>query len=222
MSVDPGLLPQPSPGVKGPRPPAPPPWRGSAPLRWRGACVAVSGLDLKDRSQKVAPLCPAQFCDQEISPRGAVSGSRLASALILKTAAALDLFRQSIYFALGEREHEVTQLKRPMTLKRTDECADDTSSSYNLAILRILGGLIDLLKLSSQPFGFRGGLGWPTSVVDGEQDGCRYCEVTVYHGNFHTRSWGKPGQLLLEMGHLLAYDAPRWNRFHSKKCKTRP
>jgi hypothetical protein len=25
-------------------------------------------------------------------------------------------------------------------------------------------------------------------VVEGEQDGCRYCEVTVYHGNFH--SWG--------------------------------
>ena len=61
--------------------------------------------------------------------------SRLASAPILKTAAALNLFLQSIYFALGEREHEVTQLKRPMTLKRTDECADDTSSSYNLAIL---------------------------------------------------------------------------------------
>ena len=111
-----------------------------------------------------------------------------ASALILKTAAALNLLLQSIYFALGEREHEVTQLKRPMTLKRTDECADDTSSSYNLAILRILGGLIDLLKLSCQPFGFRGGLGWPTSVVDGAQDGCRYGEVTVYHGNFH--SWG--------------------------------
>ena len=110
--------------------------------------------------------------------------SRLASAPILKTAAALNLFLQSIYFALGEREHEITQLKRPMTLKRTDECADDTSSSYNLAILRILGGLIDLLKLNCQPFGFRGGLGWPTSVVDGEQDGCRYCEVTVYHGNF--------------------------------------
>ena len=118
------------------------------------------------RSQPESSLRCAQltFCDQEISPRGAVSGSRLASAPILKTAAALNLFLQSIYFALGEREHEVTQLKRPMTLKRTDECADDTSSSYNLAILRILGGLIDLLKLSSQPFGFRGGLGWPTSV----------------------------------------------------------
>ena len=150
----------------------------------------LSGLDLKDRSQKVRSA--VTFCDQgkEMSPRGAVSGSRLASAPILKTAAALNLFLQSIYFALGEREHEVTQLKRPMTLKRTDECADDTSSSYNLAILRILGGLIDLLKLSCQPFGFRGGLGWPTSVVDGEQDGCRYCEVTVYYGNFHTRSCG--------------------------------
>ena len=144
------------------------------------------------RSQPESSLRCAQltFCDQEISPRGAVSGSRLASAPILKTAAALNLFLQSIYFALGEREHEVTQLKRPMTLKRTDECADDTSSSYNLAILRIFGGLIDLLKLSSQPFGFRGGLGWPTGVVEGEQDGCRYCEVTVHHGNFHTRSWG--------------------------------
>ena len=146
--------------------------------------MALSGLDLKVAARKFAPLCPAHVLRKEISPRGAVSGSRLASAPILKTAAALNLFLQSIYFALGEREHEVTQLKRPMTLKRTDECADDTSSSYNLAILRILGGLIDLLKLSCQPFGFRGGLGWPTSVVDGEQDGCRYCEVTVYHGNF--------------------------------------
>jgi hypothetical protein len=85
-------------------------------------------------------------------------------------------------------------------LKRTDECADDTSSSYNLAILRILGGLIDLLKLSCQPFGFRGGLGWPTRVVDGEQDGCRYCEATVYHGNFPRAAKDSPGQLLLEMG----------------------
>jgi hypothetical protein len=100
----------------------------------------------KDNRARVA-VPSSRFCDQEISPRGAVSGSRLASALILKTAAALNIFLQSIYFALGEREHEVTQLKRPMTLKRTDECADDTSSSYNLAILRILGGVIDLFKL---------------------------------------------------------------------------
>ena len=116
--------------------------------------------------------------------------SLVAPAPILKTAASLNLFLQSIYFALGEREHEVTQFKGSMSLQRADECADDTSSSYNLAILRILGGLIDLLKLNCQPFGFRGGLGWPTSVVDGAQDGCRYCEVTVHHGNFHTRSWG--------------------------------
>ena len=113
-----------------------------------------------------------------------------ASAPILKTAAALNLFLQSIYFALGEREHEVTQFKRSMTLKSTDECAEDTSGSYNLPVLGVFSGAVDLLKLSSQPLGFRGGLGWPTSVTDGEQDGCRYCEVTVYHGNLHTRSCG--------------------------------
>ena len=93
---------------------------------------------------------------------------RLASALILKTAAALNLFLQSIYFALGEREHEVTQLKRPMTLKRTDECADDTSSSYNLAILRILGGLIDLLELRRDSFRFRGAGRWPACKNEGK------------------------------------------------------
>jgi hypothetical protein len=64
------------------------------------------------------------------------------------------LFLQSIYFALREREHEVTQFKRSMTLKRTDECAEDTSSSYNLSVLGVFSGAVDLLKLSSQPLGF--------------------------------------------------------------------
>jgi hypothetical protein len=152
----------------------------------------LSGLDLKDRRQKVRSAVPSS----RLRPgKGNKSSrccfrSRLASAPILKTAAALNLFLQSIYFALGEREHEVTQLKGPMTLKRTDECADDTSSSYNLAILRILGGLIDLLKLSSQPFGFRGGLGWPTSEWTANRMDAAIVRLRFIMATFHTRSWG--------------------------------
>ena len=99
--------------------------------------MAVSGFE-KIAARKFAPLCPAHVLRPGNKSSRCCFRSRLASAPILKTAAALNLFLQSIYFALGEREHEVTQLKRPMTLKRTDECADDTSSSYNLAILKSL------------------------------------------------------------------------------------
>ena len=51
--------------------------------------------------------------------------------LSLKAAAALNLFLQSVYFALGEREDEITQLKCSVTLERTDQCTDDTGSSDN-------------------------------------------------------------------------------------------
>jgi hypothetical protein len=94
--------------------------------------------------------------------------SLVAPAPILKTAASLNLFLQSIYFALGEREHEVTQFKGSMSLQRADECADDTSSSYNLAILRILGGLIDLLELRRDSFRFRGAGRWPACKNEGK------------------------------------------------------
>ena len=112
--------------------------------------MALSGLDLKVAARKFAPLCPAHVL--RTGNKSSRCRSRLASAPILKTAAALNLFLQSIYFALGEREHEVTQLKRPMTLKRTDECADDTSSSYHLAILRILSGLVNLFNFDRSPW----------------------------------------------------------------------
>ena len=40
-----------------------------------------------------------------------------------------------------------------MSLQRADECADDTSSSYNLTILiNVLGGLIDLLRAAPRLF----------------------------------------------------------------------
>jgi hypothetical protein len=79
-----------------------------------------------------------------------------AWSLLLQTPAAPNLFLQPVYFAFGERKDEVAQLKCSAALYRTDECADDTGGSYNLAILRILVGLIDLLKLRRNFFGFRG------------------------------------------------------------------
>ena len=111
----------------------------------------------------------------------AVSAHDLGAMLSLKAAAAPNLFLQSVYFALGEREDEITQLKCSVTLERTDQCTDDTGSSDNFPVLGISRSIVDLLKLSSHLFGFRGGGGWSASIADGEQGACRYYKLAVRH-----------------------------------------
>ena len=91
-----------------------------------------------------------------------------AWSLRLKTPAAPNLFLQPLYFTLGEGEDEVAQFKCSVILQRTDESADDTGSGYNLAIVRILRGLVDLLKLRGNFFGFRGAGHWSASIEEGE------------------------------------------------------
>jgi hypothetical protein len=53
----------------------------------------------------------------------------------LEAALSRNLVLQSVYFALGKREDEVAQPKCWVVLERTDEGADNTCSSYDLAIL---------------------------------------------------------------------------------------
>jgi hypothetical protein len=109
------------------------------------------------------------FADNVNSVAGMIAViSSNAWSLLLKTPAAPNLFLQPVYFALGEGEDEVAQLKCSVILQRTDESADDTGSGYNLAILRILGGLVDLLKLRGNFFGFRGAGHWSASIEEGE------------------------------------------------------
>jgi hypothetical protein len=69
---------------------------------------------------------------------------------------------------LGEGKDEVAQLKCSVILQGTDESADDTGSGYNLAILRILGGLVDLLKLGGNFFSFRRAGHWSASIEQNE------------------------------------------------------
>jgi hypothetical protein len=109
------------------------------------------------------------FADNVNSVAGMIAViSSNAWSLLLKTPAAPNLFLQPVYFALREGEDEVAQLKCSVILQRTDESADDTGSGYNLAILRILCGLVDLLKLRGNFFGFRGAGHWSASVKEGE------------------------------------------------------
>ena len=118
--------------------------------------------------------------------------------LSLKAAAAPNLFLQSVYFALGEREHEITQLKCSFILERTDQCTDDTGSSDNFPVLGISRSIVDLLKLSSHLFGFRVCGGWSASIADGEQGACRYYKLAVRDCSSRSAASSLSVELLLE------------------------